>query len=199
MKHGLSCFVGISIFSCRLDRLYREIESCTCRWDATATKSWLVKGIALIAFVQIAGILREIQTDGQHGVGILYHVQWFGVYWIALAVYRRRDLESAGVASEASVNSVHQNGPSASADIAPNSTVNSPLFCSRCGTKLSQTVVFVSDAGRVYGNRQWDLASQSRACVGWFFSSHGRTRFRNSSAVLMASSNSCVETFPASS
>jgi len=50
-------------------------------------------GISIVFIVQICGFVQEATSD--HGLGLLYHIQWIGVYWIALAVYRRKYLRAS--------------------------------------------------------------------------------------------------------
>lgn len=59
-----------------------------CQWNVDKTKSRLGWGVSIVAIVQIAQFVKEATQD--QGLGILYHIQWIGVYWIALAVYRRK-------------------------------------------------------------------------------------------------------------
>src|SRR5258708_14385270 len=70
-----------------------KARSRSCQWNAGKTTRRLQWGIATVAFVQIADFIRETTED--KGLGILYHIQWIGVYWIALAVFLRRILRDA--------------------------------------------------------------------------------------------------------
>ena len=54
----------------------------------------LIWGIAAIAAVQIGGFIALVTTG--KGIGMLGIIQWIGVYWVALALYRRSDLKQAG-------------------------------------------------------------------------------------------------------
>jgi len=47
-------------------------------------------GITIVVLVQIGQFIRE--SEG-HSLGLLYHIQWIGVYWIALATFRLKDLK----------------------------------------------------------------------------------------------------------
>ncbi len=61
-----------------------------CDWDwkkATRRFWWGVIGIAA---VQIGGVVVLIDTG--HSIGIRGVIQWPCIYWVALAVYRKRDL-----------------------------------------------------------------------------------------------------------
>ncbi len=64
----------------------------SCDWTHEFANRRLRWGIATVAFVQIAAFIRET-TEG-HGLGIFYHIQWIGVYWIALATFRLKDLKN---------------------------------------------------------------------------------------------------------
>jgi hypothetical protein len=74
-----------------------KARSRSCQWSADKTTRRLQWGIATVAFVQVADFISETMED--KGLGILYHIQWIGVYWIALAVFRRRILREAGKTS----------------------------------------------------------------------------------------------------
>ena len=71
-----------------------KAKSRNCEWNEAKAKSRLNWGIALVVFVQVADFIKEATTEG-HGLGILYHIQWIGIYWVALAAYRRRILRQA--------------------------------------------------------------------------------------------------------
>lgn len=62
----------------------------TCQWNEAKVKSRLTWGVVIVAFVQVAEFLQEATTPNHHGLGLLYHIQWIGVYWIALSAYRRK-------------------------------------------------------------------------------------------------------------
>ena len=58
-----------------------------CRWNVEQVKRKLAWGIFIVVFVQIADLYKELTLN--KGLGIFYHIQWIGVYWIALAVDRK--------------------------------------------------------------------------------------------------------------
>ncbi len=68
-------------------------RASTSKWDMAKTGNRLRWGISIVAVVQICDIIKEA-TSG-YGLGPLYHIQWIGVYWIALAVYRRKYLRAS--------------------------------------------------------------------------------------------------------
>jgi hypothetical protein len=65
----------------------------SCQWSLSKAETKLLWGISIVVIVQICEFVEEATSD--HGVGLLYHIQWIGVYWIALAVYRRKYLRSS--------------------------------------------------------------------------------------------------------
>lgn len=69
-------------------------RASTCKWDAKLTERRLTWGISIVVIIQIADFFEEYSSPGHHGLGPLYHIQWIGVYWIALAVYRRKYLRA---------------------------------------------------------------------------------------------------------
>jgi hypothetical protein len=71
--------------------LFARSKRYRCSWTREFANRRLWWGIATVAFVQIASFIRET-TEG-HGIGIFYHVQWIGVYWIALSTFRLKDLK----------------------------------------------------------------------------------------------------------
>jgi hypothetical protein len=70
-----------------------KTNSRKCQWSADKARSRLIWGVFTVGFVQVASFIREMMED--KGLGILYHIQWIGVYWIALASYRRKYLREA--------------------------------------------------------------------------------------------------------
>lgn len=120
-----------------------------CAWDEGSSKSWLTKGIVLVCFVQIADFIREYSTQGEHGLGLLYHVQWFGVYWIALSIYRRRDLRRAIGSRTVDVEGSQQALAAAVGEtmpLAPNPEAWG--FCPRCGDQLQSGSKFCHRCGK---------------------------------------------------
>ena len=70
--------------------LWARSKKVKCGWTYEFAKRRLVWGISIVVLVQIGQFIRE--SEG-HGLGLLYHIQWVGVYWIALATFRLKDLK----------------------------------------------------------------------------------------------------------
>ena len=70
---------------------YARTRRHGCGWPDRYAWRRLNWGIAIVSVVQLATFIRNT-TEGR-GIGFLYHVQWIGVYWIALATFRLRDLK----------------------------------------------------------------------------------------------------------
>jgi hypothetical protein len=64
-----------------------------CQWNVHQSEIKLILGISIVVFVQLADFI--VETTENKGLGILYHIQWIGVYWIALAIFRGRYLREA--------------------------------------------------------------------------------------------------------
>ena len=65
----------------------------SCQWDRAKAENKLLFGISIVVIVQICEFVQEATSD--HGIGPLYHIQWIGVYWIALSVYRSKYLRAS--------------------------------------------------------------------------------------------------------
>lgn len=65
-----------------------------CSWDSKLARRRLVWGIVIVAVVQIGGFIKLV-TMGT-GIGVFGAIQWIGVYWVAAAIFRRRDLHISG-------------------------------------------------------------------------------------------------------
>jgi len=65
-----------------------------CTWDGNTANRRMWWGIAGILSVQIGGFI--LLAQGGPGVGIRGIIQWPCIYWVALAVYRKRDLKTEG-------------------------------------------------------------------------------------------------------
>lgn len=61
-----------------------------CSWTIVTANSKLQFGIAIVVAVQVGGFIN-LYVNG-YGTGILGILQWVGVYWIAMSIYRKRDL-----------------------------------------------------------------------------------------------------------
>lgn len=71
-----------------------------CTWDSRRAKRRLVVGIVIIAAAQIGTRLvlraygpRIVFTVPVFILALPGYIQWFGVYWIAMAIFRLRDLK----------------------------------------------------------------------------------------------------------
>jgi hypothetical protein len=65
----------------------------SCQWSLSKAGTKLLWGISIVVIVQILEFIQEATSD--HGLGLLYHIQWIGVYWIALSVYRSKYLRAS--------------------------------------------------------------------------------------------------------
>jgi hypothetical protein len=84
-------FVVVLVLSARSRRF-------KCVWTREFAWRRLNWGIITVAIVQIATFIRNT-TEGR-GVGIFYHIQWIGIYWIALASFRLKDLKAESPAKD---------------------------------------------------------------------------------------------------
>jgi len=71
-----------------------KLRASKCHWDSKLTEHRLTWGILTVLVIQVGELVQEYSTPDHHGLGIVYHVQWIGVYWIALALYRRKVLRA---------------------------------------------------------------------------------------------------------
>ena len=67
-----------------------KAQARKCQWSAEKAWSKFMWGVFVVGFIQLADLYREMFEN--KGLGILYHIQWIGVYWIALGSYRRKYL-----------------------------------------------------------------------------------------------------------
>lgn len=88
--------VGLLDFLRRLARRRRG----KCDWNLSKAKSRLRWGIIGVSAVQIGWLTTVLQGNGLGLIALPAQIQWPCVYWIALAIYRRRDLQSQGLGAE---------------------------------------------------------------------------------------------------
>lgn len=79
-----------------------KAQRAKCQWDAKTAQRRLIYGVLIVVFVQAAGFVALMSGTRITPFGI---IQWVGVYWIALSIFRRNDLKK-DIDNSASV-SVH--------------------------------------------------------------------------------------------
>jgi hypothetical protein len=91
MLFNILADLGLTVLAVLILVQIAKSRRAKCKWDRKTALDRMWIGILAVGAVRIGGFILILKEG--HGVGVLAIIQWVGIYWIALSVYRQKDLK----------------------------------------------------------------------------------------------------------